>query len=69
MTEEQKAAYVASQTACAMIEALGVFAMNQAEVVRAMGAPTQGLAGYNRFAEILDKYGIHHTSVMTWFHG
>lgn len=62
MTEEQKAAYVISQSVCAMVEAMGMAARN----LKCGNAPLYDDAD---FAAISEKYGIHHNTVLGVFHG
>lgn len=64
MTNEQKAAYVNSQTACAMIEAMGMQAENQQR-------ERQGYSmayGDKAFFDLIEKYGIHHNAVHQYTH-
>jgi len=59
MTPEQKAAFVNSQVACALIEAMGMKAENQQRTH--LG---QSIAyGEEAFAALIEKYGIHHNAV------
>lgn len=59
MTSEQGAAYVVSQSICAMIEAMGMQAVNQSRTVA--GLTLQ----YTKedFDALIVKYGIHHNAV------
>lgn len=59
MSPEQKAAYVNSQVACAMIEALGMQAQNLAALHQGGGVKYLK----DDFDELLNKYGIHHNAV------
>jgi nitrous oxidase accessory protein NosD len=64
MTNEQKAAYVQAQAAAALIEAMGMAAEN-------MQRSHQGASiAYDEkaFLAIIEKYGIHHNSVIGLFH-
>lgn len=64
MTEEQKAAYVIAQSACAMILALGMEAENKHREHRG-----EAMAyGYSAFNALLEEYGIHHNAVLERFH-
>ena len=64
MTDEQKAAYINAQAACALAEIAGMQAQNQHRL--ALG---QSIAyGEQDFAAGPDKYGIHHNAVMSFFH-
>lgn len=65
MTDEQEAAYVSSQTACALITAFGMVAENQDRL-------SQGKTiayGEEAFNDLINEYGIHHNSVITTFRG
>ena len=54
-------AYVHSQIACAMIEAMGMVADNQQRV--SVGeSPAWVLA---HFLAVIEKYGIHHNAVLS----
>ena len=60
MTNEQKAAYIQSQAACALIEAMGMQALN-------MQRERQGYSmAYDdeAFFKLIEKYGIHHNAVL-----
>ncbi len=63
MTEEQNAAYVFSQSICALIEAMGMVAENthrqQCDKSIAYGEET--------FNALIEKYGIHHNAVLTTY--
>jgi hypothetical protein len=64
MTEEQKAAYVNAQTACALIEMEGMKALNLERDRRGHSlAYTE-----EDFLKVIEKYGIHHNAVMKAFH-
>jgi len=64
MTPEQKAAYVMSQAASALIEAMGMHACNM----------QRAACGYSMaydegaFLSIIDKYGISHNAVHSYTH-
>lgn len=63
MTKDEAVAYVHTQTACAMIEAMGMAAENEHR--KACG---QSVAyGEEAFNAIGLKYGIHHNDVLTTF--
>ena len=66
MTEEQSAAYVMSQSACALITAMGMYAANvQRENLGHSMAYTE-----EAFENLLTQYGIHHNAVLSTFaHG
>lgn len=65
MTEEQKAAYVNSQSICALIEAMGMTAENYQRVCRG-----ESVAYIEAdFVALIEKHGIHHNAVLTTFHG
>jgi hypothetical protein len=65
MNDEQKAAYLNSQVACALIE---MAAMKAANSFREMQGYTIAY-GEEAFHELITKYGIHHNAAMTLFHG
>jgi hypothetical protein len=57
-----KVAYLNSQIACAMIEAMGMQAENkQREIMGNSPAYVE-----DSFMELLTKYGLHHNSVITF---
>ena len=57
-----KVTYLNSQIACAMIEAMGMQAQNQQrEILRESPAYVE-----DSFMQLLDKYGLHHNSVITF---
>lgn len=58
MTPEQNAAYVMAQSACALIEAMGMQADNQQH------PQDQPYTGQD-FAALIERYGIHHNAVIT----
>jgi hypothetical protein len=65
VTDEQKAAYVQSQAAVTLIEALGMFAEN-------MQRNHQGMSiayGEDAFRDLILRSGIHHNGVIQLFHG
>ena len=65
MSDEQKAAYIMSQAACVIAEVLGMQAENmQREATGKSMAYTA-----EDFAGVVDKYGIHHNSVIGFFTG
>lgn len=64
MTPEQKAAYAISMAAQAMIEALGMVADNQQAIVTAADPPYRSWD----FAKLIEKHGIHHNALITFFH-
>lgn len=61
MTPEQEAAYVISQSACAMIAAMGMAAQNQLAAAEGASIPY----GEYEFNALIEKYGIHHNAVLT----
>ena len=65
MTDEQKAAYVMAMAACAMAEVAGMQAENAHRANGGLGV----LYGEDAFGAVLDKYGIHHNTVLSLFHG
>lgn len=63
MTPEQKAAFIMAQAACANAEIAGMRAENQMR--EALGdAPAYG---YEHFSAVMERYGIHHNAVVTFF--
>lgn len=65
MDEMQQSAYIISQAACAIIEAMGMLAKNQQRVMAGKGPIYDDTA----FDELANKYGIHHNNVIGLFHG
>lgn len=65
MTDEQRAAFVFSQSACALIEAMGMVAENKHREQCGHSVAY----GDEAFAALIDKYGIHHNAVLTTFEG
>jgi hypothetical protein len=63
MTEEQNAAYVFSQSACALIEAMGMVAEN----AHRQQCGNSIAYGEEAFNALINKYGIHHNAVVTAF--
>jgi len=64
MTEEQKAAYIMSQSVCAMIEALGMMSDNQQRIYRgeSIAYPSKS------FNDLIEEYGIHNNATIGLFH-
>lgn len=64
MTDEQKAAFIFSQSICALAEIEGMKAENKYRERR--GEAT----AYNEksFFDVIDKYGIHHNAVVQFFY-
>ena len=63
MTPEQRAAYVYAQSVCALAEVEGMKAENMQR--DALG---QSMAyAEEAFIAVIEKYGIHHNSVLTLF--
>ena len=62
MADEQKAAYINAQTACAMIEAMGMVAEN------ALRKQREDTIAYTfaDFMGLIEKYGIYHNAVCVW---
>lgn len=58
---ELEAAYIVSQSACAIIEAMGMVAANKDRESRGFAIAYDEGA----FQEVIEKYGIHHNAVMT----
>ena len=62
MNENQRVAFVISQVACAMIEAMGMLAENNLRLVS-----LRSLAyGEQAFAVLIDKYKIGHNDVISF---
>jgi acyl-coenzyme A thioesterase PaaI-like protein len=60
MSETQQAAFLISQAACAMIEAMGMQAENdQRKAVGHSMAYTE-----DAFVGVIEKYGIHHNAAI-----
>lgn len=59
MTPEQKAAYVNSQSACALIEAMGMAAENQYRERRGESVAYRE----ESFLTLIERYGISHNAV------
>jgi len=64
MTDEQKAAYIYAQAACANAEIEAMKADNQYRKMRGGTIAYDGDA----FREIIEKYGIHHNAICSLFH-
>lgn len=64
MTPEQEAAYVNAQSTAAMIEAMGMFAVNQK--LLQVGDPPRYL--FEDFTMLINQYGIHHNATISLFH-
>lgn len=61
MTDEQNIAYVQAQTACALIEAMGMQAENKKCEI--MGeTPVYDFVSFNA---VIEKYGIHHNAIIS----
>lgn len=65
MNEEQRAAFLNAQTACALIEAQGMTADNQ----RAVANGVQPEWAKHHFDALIDRYGLGHNAAVTWLHG
>ena len=67
MTPEQQAAYVISQAACMMVEAMGMQTENQQRA----SDPRYGGPAFTAadFENLITKYGVHHNGVLTIFRG
>ncbi len=65
MTDEQNVAYVNSQVACAMIEAMGMQAENQFMAIHGCELPYR----QDAFNAVSLKYGIHHNQVLPTLQG
>lgn len=60
MTPEQKAAYIQSQATSAMIEALGMQALNKERELRGESMAYDDVA----FDKLIEKYGLDHNTVV-----
>jgi hypothetical protein len=60
MTPEQQAAYINAQAACALAEIAAMQAAN---------ASRPGTHSASEFEDLIQKYGIHHNAVLSFFHG
>lgn len=65
MDETARAAFLQSQTACALIEAMGMAADNQHRIACGHSIAYDGEA----FTALIDKYQLGHNSAVTWLHG
>ncbi|MFL5900924.1 MAG: hypothetical protein ACJ75S_06960 [Solirubrobacterales bacterium] len=65
MTDEQKAAFINAQAACAMIDAMGMVAANTERTANGQTIAYDEKA----FQGVIDRYSIGHNSVLTLFHG
>lgn len=65
MTDEQKAAFINSQAACAMIDAMGMVAANTERTTNGNTIAYDEAA----FQGLIERYQIGHNSVLTLFHG
>lgn len=65
MNEEQRAAFLIAQTACAMIEAMAMASTNQQATVEPGLLPHTG----DDFRALIDRYGIGHNAAVTWLLG
>ncbi|MHB8413981.1 MAG: hypothetical protein ACYDB1_01105 [Acidiferrobacteraceae bacterium] len=63
MTDQEKAAYIHSQVACALIEMEAMRAANQYREIQGC-TPTYG---EEAFRKIIENYPIHHNAVMSLF--
>ena len=63
MTEEQKAAYIIAMAQCANAEVAGMQAANWARA--AIGEKPMYLQ--SDFERVINKYGIHHNAIITFF--
>lgn len=61
MGEEQRAAFLMSQAACALIEAMGMVALNEQRKAQGYSMAYDDSAFFN----LIDKYGIGHNSALT----
>lgn len=64
MTPEQKAAYVQAQTMAAYAEIEGMKAVN----IERQDHGHSLAYSEGAFLEVIEKYGLHHNTLMTLFH-
>ena len=65
MDREEKLIYINGMIACAQIECAGMVAENeQRKAVGASMAYTE-----EAFSKLINKYGIHHNSIISYFEG
>lgn len=64
MNENQKAAFVQSQVACAMIEAMGMQAENEQRKITGNSMAFDQIA----FLDLIDRYKIGHNDVLNYLH-
>jgi len=62
MTDEQKAAFIMSQTACALIEAAGMTAENN----QRLHAGHSMAYTEDAFLNLIEQYGISHNAVLNF---
>jgi len=65
MTDEQKAAYIFSQSVCALVEALGMMSDNMQRQMQGYSMAYDSIA----FQQLLEKYGVHHNAVVSSLYG
>ena len=63
MNEDQDAAYIVSQSVCALIEAMGMTAENNQRIHRGQSMAYTEEA----FTALIERYGIHHNSVIGFY--
>lgn len=64
MDDEKTAAFVISQSVCAMITAMGMQAENQAQKILGMSP----VYGEGAFQQVILNHGIGHNDVLTTLH-
>ena len=65
MYQEEKPAYIMSQVACALIEALGMLAENQYRLNMEKQIAYDG----DSFFKLIDEYHIGHNDIMSFLQG
>jgi hypothetical protein len=65
MDEKAKAAYIISQSACAMIAMQGMVAANKERELKGEVIPYDEKA----FMDLMGEYGLHHNTVVGYLNG
>ena len=65
MSENDRAAFIMSQAACMVVEALGMQAENKVQEHRQEYPAHDGLT----FVQLIEKYGMSHNAVITYLNG
>ncbi len=64
MTPEQKAAYVIAQSVCAFAELMHMTEHNTRDSIKGIHPP---LYNPSDFIEVMDKYGLQHNTLISFF--